>query len=153
MILKLPGNEGAGKVLDVRAGHVDMMPTLLDAVGVEGPEGMDGLSLLPAIRGADLEGGAPTLAYLALESKEMRSLIVDELKLIGNNRSVDRLFELSEDPGEQQDCGPEKSFERGYMNQRLRAMEWDLASRRRSADQVEIDPELRKQLEALGYIQ
>ena len=94
-----------------------------------------------------------TLAFLALEKREKRSLVIDGLKLIGDNRSVDRLFDLESDPLELKDQAPERVFERGFMGQELRALEWELAARRRSAEQVEIDPELRKQLEALGYIQ
>ncbi len=153
LILKLPGNQGAGQVLDVRAGHVDVMPTLLEVIGAAVPEDVDGKSLLPAIHGEDAEGGAMTLAFLALEKREKRSLVIDGLKLIGDNRSVDRLFDLENDPLELEDQAPERVFERGFMGQELRALEWELAARRRSAEQVEIDPELRKQLEALGYIQ
>ena len=57
LILKLPGNRGAGQVLDVRAGHVDVMPTLLEVIGAEVPQDVDGKSLLPALLGEDSQGG------------------------------------------------------------------------------------------------
>ncbi len=153
LILKLPGNRAGGQTLDVRAGHVDVMPTLLEVIGAQVPEGLDGRSLLPSILGEDSQGGAMTLAFLALEKREKRSLVINDLKLIGDSRSVDQLFDLKTDPEELEDRAPERVFERGFMTQELRALEWQLTARRRSADQVEIDPELRKQLEALGYIQ
>jgi arylsulfatase A-like enzyme len=41
--------------------HVDMMPTLLDAVGLDSPEGLDGRSILPLARGETLP---PVTAYM-----------------------------------------------------------------------------------------
>ena len=151
-ILKLPRSEAAGTTLDVRAGHVDVLPTLTALAGAAPPE-VDGRSLLPAVRGEDAIGGAPSLAYLALETKQMRSLVEDDRKLIVDSLSIDRLYDLSEDPGEQSNLASEKRFRRSALAQALRSLEWQLAAAGREADQVEIDPELRKQLEALGYIQ
>lgn len=153
MILKLPSGRWGGQALDVRAGQVDVMPTLLDALGLEVPPGLDGRSLLPAIRGVDSEGGAVTLAYLALEGRDKRSLVIDDFKLISDAHSVDLLFDLEEDAGERHNLAPLRTFDKGRLSQTLRGLEWRLASGGRSAEQVEIDPELRKQLEALGYLQ
>lgn len=152
-LLKLPGNEAAGSRLPVRAGHVDVLPTLVSLVGAAMRAEIDGRSLLPAIRGEDAVGGAPTLAYLALEEKQMRSLVDDGRKLVLDSRSIDRLFDLGQDPAEHENLSARRLFERALLAQRLRRLEWDLAAVGRQAESVEIDPELRKQLEALGYIQ
>ena len=110
LIIKLPGNQGAGQILDVHAGHVDVMPTMLEILGLEGPETLDGKSLLPAIQGQAI-GGATPLAFLALENQEMRSVIVGRQKLISDSRSVDRLYALDVDPGEQNDLASEQVFQ------------------------------------------
>ncbi len=52
-VMKLPDNSGmeANRAVDELITLEDVMPTLLDAAGVEGPEGMDGRSLIPLLRG------------------------------------------------------------------------------------------------------
>jgi arylsulfatase A-like enzyme len=48
---RLPGRTRVDQLVR----QVDVMPTILDLVGVPIPEGLDGVSLLPAVSGADLE--------------------------------------------------------------------------------------------------
>ena len=50
-LLRLPDGTGAGQRVEALVETCDLMPTVLDAVGVSGPEGMHGQSLLPVVRG------------------------------------------------------------------------------------------------------
>ena len=57
LIVRLPRGHPAhrsGRVVDTLVRTVDIAPTILDAVGVPAPAGLDGVSLLPAIRGEPL---------------------------------------------------------------------------------------------------
>ncbi len=51
MIMKLPGVIKAGRVADELVSHVDLMPTLLDACGLEIPDELDGGSYWPLLTG------------------------------------------------------------------------------------------------------
>ncbi|MEM1204647.1 MAG: sulfatase [Acidobacteriota bacterium] len=173
MIVKLPGGTGAGSRLAVRAGHVDLLPTLMEAAGLgPGPE-VDGRSLLPAIlAGASADaapeagdprgfedpslGGAPTLASLDLERFRVVSLVEDGWKLIDGRGDAEagrwRLFEVARDPGETRDLDGFRPFERNHMRHRLRLLDAEARARGQGAGQADIPDETRRQLEALGYL-
>ena len=58
LIIRLPPGDGAAKpgtVVDQQVRTVDILPTVLSAVGVPLPERLDGISLLPALRGEAIE--------------------------------------------------------------------------------------------------
>ncbi len=52
LVMRVPGV--AARVVDAPVSLVDVMPTLLDLAGVEGPPGMNGRTLGPALRGGAL---------------------------------------------------------------------------------------------------
>ncbi|MEM8933652.1 MAG: sulfatase, partial [Acidobacteriota bacterium] len=155
LVVKLPGGEGGGLRLAGRAGHVDIMPTLLDLLDLPPGDAIDGQSLVPAIRTTAEEqaGGALQLAYLKLEDQRLRSLADGQLKMIEDWFGPDYLFDVAADPTETVDLSAERAIRAGYLKQRLRRLTLDLERDQRQADVVEIDPETREQLEALGYIQ
>ena len=51
MIIRWPGNIPEGLRINSLAQHVDLMPTILEAVGLEKPSNLDGKSLWPLIQG------------------------------------------------------------------------------------------------------
>ena len=50
-ILKYPGNKMAGKALDSLVSHIDAFPTLCDLCGLEKPDWLQGVSMLPLLNG------------------------------------------------------------------------------------------------------
>jgi arylsulfatase A-like enzyme len=52
LIIAGPGIATAGRTIDAHARHVDVLPTVLDLVGVPAPPAMDGVSLMPLVTGA-----------------------------------------------------------------------------------------------------
>jgi arylsulfatase A-like enzyme len=51
LMVRHPQGIGAGQRVPGLAQHVDILPTVLDALGVPAPEGVEGHSLLPLVRG------------------------------------------------------------------------------------------------------
>ncbi len=51
MIVRGPGGFSAGKVIDAPVSHLDVYPTLCELAGVEQPAGLQGVSLMPLVRG------------------------------------------------------------------------------------------------------
>jgi len=140
---------------------IDLMPTILDAVGFQGDETDDGaelereslagLSLWPALRdGRDL-ADRRLLAESMLYGKPQEALIDWPLKVVYKPVTQARhLFDLSVDPGETTDL----AADRPAATDRLLAI---LDERRRSIDtksgpEVPLDDETRDELEALGYL-
>ena len=49
LILKYPGNPMAGRVVDELVSQLDLYPTICDLIGIEKPERLQGVSLLPLL--------------------------------------------------------------------------------------------------------
>jgi choline-sulfatase len=139
--------------------NVDLFPTVLEALGMEPVSDIDGVSLLPM-----LEGKPPAVPSYAISEFRggFRSVRVGRWKMIAGLDGQRRLFDLEVDPGEQTDQ-VRRSFIAGRMcEQHLaeflaspaktsRYREANVQVRRFKPGFVKQDPELKKQLEALGY--
>ncbi len=151
LIIKLPGGADAGRRVETVARQVDVMPTVLDLLGIAPPAGLDGASLLrPAERAS--------FAHLALQNRRMNSVNRRGWKLILDDSPFPRgrpiqLYRLADDPRETIELAGERPFERELLSQLMRSFELRLARGVRAAgEEVEIPEELRRQLEALGYL-
>jgi arylsulfatase A-like enzyme len=51
LIMRGPGGFTGGKVVDAMVSHVDVYPTLCELAGIDPPAWLDGLSMMPLIRG------------------------------------------------------------------------------------------------------
>lgn len=137
--------------------HLDILPTLLGRLGVAPPDGLAGRDLF-----ADGPGAGPSiplrpiLSHLHLDGPERVSAELGAYKLIAGVDDAGRLhsprlFDVVADPGELRDLAAERPVRVGYLETLLR-------KRLASADGVpkaaeaEIDDELRRSLEALGYL-
>ncbi|MFH1279747.1 MAG: sulfatase [Candidatus Eisenbacteria bacterium] len=113
LLLKGPGIDG-GKTIDNLVRTIDLYPTLLEMLGVDPPEAVDGRSLLPILRG---RSDPPRTAYAeALNQFDLNaavrinrpefgllySTILGDWKLIHrpNSPGESELYNLAEDPDE-----------------------------------------------------
>jgi arylsulfatase A-like enzyme/Flp pilus assembly protein TadD len=104
LILYAPGLL-APRVVRGPARHIDILPTLLDALKLPVPAGLPGRSLLPLARGA---AAAPVTSYfealsgpLLLGSAPLRGVIRGGLKYV--DLPIPELYDLSSDPHERRD--------------------------------------------------
>jgi arylsulfatase A-like enzyme len=166
MIVRLPGvTEGKPRV-PAAVGLVDVMPTILDALGQEIPEELSGRSFLPELRGETAT--APRSAVAGFMTG-WRTLAVGKLKLIQRTLHRPRLYDVSRDPGETQDVAESHPiavrYARGLLGLSLadattsggapRAQHGGRArpkKKQHRSEKTDIDEKTRKQLEALGYI-
>ena len=102
LLLKLPGGERAGEVVDTPAGLVDLAPTLARLVGVTPPEAVGERSLLDAdrlarraARGLYAETFYPRIH---LGWSELISVVADRLQLIEGGGT--ELYDWRGDPGQ-----------------------------------------------------
>ncbi|MGI5818906.1 MAG: sulfatase [Armatimonadota bacterium] len=123
MIWRLPGG-ASNAVTEELVEEVDIMPTILDALGVEQPAGVQGRSILPILRGDEGARGresvlmqerqAPDLAARGLEPERITQWAVrtHDLKLVhypGEN--FGELYDLRNDPGEFRNRWGEPGYE------------------------------------------
>jgi arylsulfatase A-like enzyme len=124
-LLEWPERIAAGQVTHIPCSTSDYFPTVMDVLGfkVKGrPKPVDGISLLPLIESKMTERPVP----IAFESKKQLSLTDNRYKIYSNdNGKTYMLFDLLEDPGENNNLAAEKS-------EILRAMKKKLESWRAS---------------------
>ena len=107
MIAWWPGKIKAGTVTDHPSAFWDVMPTIAEIVGMDGPEEIDGISFLPSLTG----GQQPKHEYLYWEFHERggrQALRKGNWKLVRYDVLKDpdkpyQLYDLNVDPGEQTD--------------------------------------------------
>jgi choline-sulfatase len=131
---------------------VDVMPTVLELLGVRHEARMDGESLLPLVAGArpDLDAYAENLyPNLRFGWSTVRALRSGRFKLIDTARP--ELYDLQHDPDERQNLFESRRDVAEAMLQRLQRDEY-LSADGRGPEPRAIDPELQKRLGALGYV-
>jgi arylsulfatase A-like enzyme/Flp pilus assembly protein TadD len=155
LVLRGPGIP-RGTRLPVTARSVDLVPTLLDFVGVASPGHLSGRDLAPALRGAERPAEEASYAESLLPLihygwSDLRALREGRWKYIQAPRP--ELYDLLSDPGEAHDLARGEPSRvqafRTAMDKRLEA-ERSLASRATNAAAVPED--LLEKLGALGYV-
>lgn len=135
---------------------VDLVSTLLELAGAE-PLETSGRSLVPDLGGSEPEGDRTLLMdFRRLRatggwSLRMRAAVSGPWKYVRTDpRGRERLFHLRRDPGETRNA----ASRRPDVVRRLRAAvaDYDRIDPGRSVPTVTVDPELRRELEALGYV-
>lgn len=171
LILSLPGRIPQGLRVETPVEGVDLSPTLLDLLAIEVPEGMQGRSLVPLLAGAPAPEPRPRFAQAIFGRLYSYDAVrFGPWKLIRQNPVARddgetgkeasgtvayELYDLSRDPGETQNRWDGEPV----VGNTLRAMlEWRVlqdAARDRSApaDAGALDAQMRRNLQALGYLE
>ncbi len=155
LIVRLPGGSAVGRTVDAAVSHVDLVPTILDAVGLDAPQPLDGESLLPLIagiggdssRGVYSESLYPLLHY---GWAPLRAFRTDDRKLISAPRP--EFFDVRTDPREEHDLSLAQPAVVAEFESRLDRLRVEIERGAPStAAAPDLDPETLAQLEALGY--
>lgn len=138
--------------------NVDIAPTIVDVLGLKPMEKADGLSLVPLMRGEAVQR-----PYYAMSEfmENRRAIRVGDWKMIWAAGTTVNVYHSEEDRGEKNDLAKTATIARRMLEvhageaqatfdkkQRMQ----DISTKRQfKAGVADIDPETRKQLEALGY--
>jgi arylsulfatase A-like enzyme len=168
LVIRLPGSSGGRRVAPVTA-SIDVMPTILDLVGVAAPPEMQGRSLRPLWESPADWTPKAALSESLSEGEEMKGLRDDRFKHVihidadtvaAKGRSFvppeppASLFDLLRDPGEGRNLLDEPAEE--GARPRAAAMGEELRQRLTAVGRAEegsLSPEARDGLEALGYLE
>jgi len=158
VILAGPGLP-VGVVVDDPVETVDLMPTLLDLLGVAAPTALDGESLSPLFASASRPRSRATAFSEQIRRDEPRyvSLRNRRWKLLQRRPGLYELYDLGSDPKEQHDLiGAGGAVPSGLLAELLR---WDRRARNELAKNLagrdapeELDESLERDLRALGYL-
>ncbi len=159
LIVKVPGREGGLRIAE-RAGTVDIVPTILDLVGLPVPDELQGRSLAGLMEEGS-GGGEPAKNRRPYYSEsmsprlshgigELRAFFLGPWKYIYGPRP--ELFHLGDDPRELHDLSAERPDERERMEAALVDFLGDHASADAADAAYEASEETRRRLAALGYL-
>jgi arylsulfatase A-like enzyme/Tfp pilus assembly protein PilF len=138
-------------VIEAPVRHVDVLPTVLDALGLTAPSDLPGRSLLPVIASRG-RGGAPSAYFEALSSSlnqgwaPLYGVLDGALKYV--ELPIPELYDLAADPGETRNL----AASRGPDMERLRGVLQVQRARDAGAARVKEDPATLEKLHALGYV-
>ena len=160
-MLRLPGVIEAGQRIQEPVELTDLSPTILSLLGVDVPTpDFDGRDLSPALRGrAALDPDHPVVVYrrnfergrvdgIDVEGEQL-GIRVGDWKLIQHSvGDGHELYDLEKDPGEARNLYGEQPDARASLEAELE--NWRQRHREDHAP-IEISPDVKRALEALGY--
>jgi arylsulfatase A-like enzyme/cytochrome c-type biogenesis protein CcmH/NrfG len=161
LIIRLPEQPGARTVADP-VSLVDLMPTVLGAVGLGVPLQVQGRSLLPELRGGEAASardsqsdrdrilyGETFLPRIHFNWSELRGSENAKYHFIDAPRP--ELYDLAKDPGEVHNLFAEKKAVAEEMRAKLIGMIRDYSAGKEMAEKTGLDPALMERLKSLGY--
>ncbi len=153
LIIRLPGNTAPRTVADP-VSLVDLMPTVLAALGMEIPSPVQGKSLVPAIREDKGDRnrslyGETYLPRLHFDWSELRGTENTKYHFIDAPRP--ELYDLTKDPGELHNLFAEKKAVAEEMRVKLAGLIREYSAGKEMAEKTGLDPAMMERLKALGY--
>lgn len=158
LLMRFPPLFPAGKEIEEVTETVDITPTVLEVLGLPPAADIDGASLLPLVWNRPESRPGYSISEF-LDSK--RAIHVGRVKWITSPNSTLELFDIIDDPGEQKNRKSELLvslrmseiyMSEGLANPAKSQRQLDTTTQRRfESGKVQMDPELKRQLEALGY--
>jgi arylsulfatase A-like enzyme len=135
---------------------VDVLPLILDAVGLDSPPGLDGVAPETRREAAYAES-SPNSYQVALagarQRRDLRALIYGTWKYIESSNTPEELFDLAQDPLELLNLANVHPARTADMRARLAAWKEALAAGAApAAAQPPLSAEQRERLRALGYL-
>jgi len=156
LIIQIPSSQLKGKLIEFQVETVDIMPTILQILGLPVPDEVQGKSFIPLItsesqsqeRFAYSETYYPRYHYGWSELKSLRSL---QYKYIRAPRP--ELYDLTLDPGERHNIYDQKLSVGRRFEQELKSLEEKMSAQGiEEKGPQKLDAEAREKLMALGYI-
>lgn len=165
LVMWAPGLLPEGLRIAEPVSSVDIFPTLFELLGEEVPEGLAGRSLVPWIRGGRTTDVRTVFADNLAHGRGARNgesfavirwpwkLILHQKPRLGMTVPRHELFHLERDPRETKNlAGANPELVAKLEHALLEHVAAGGAVEVPVADPVELDPEVRKALEALGYL-
>ncbi len=160
LLFKMPGERSAGKRVDVRVGLVDVLPTILQTVGIDVPKAVQGESLVsmmkPASGGTEAEVIADRPAYAetdyprrAFGWSSLRAWRTGKYLFIEAPRK--ELYDQSVDPQAKHDLSSTATAVTDTLKDQIDEFRQKTASTT-AAPKTVVDPLAQEKLNALGYV-
>jgi arylsulfatase A-like enzyme/Tfp pilus assembly protein PilF len=157
LLFKLPGAWSAGTRVDSRAGLVDVLPTILEAAGIEIPHEVQGESLLRLLKPAGKTTAGPDRPAYAESDYPHRTFGWSSLRSLRTGKYLfveaprKELYDQAADPKAEHNLSTTSAAVTGTLSSQLEAFR-QKTSTAKEAPKVAPDPGLQERLNALGYV-
>ncbi len=149
--LIVSGPSLAHQVVEAPVAQIDVLPTVLELIGLEATTPIDGRSLLPAIRGES--AAARPIYFEALDAYLTRNWAPLTGVIDGDWKYVDlpeaELYDLANDPNEQRNVIAREPQRAAALQQTVER--WRPSGRAPTRSSPSLDPDAAARLRALGY--
>lgn len=111
LVVRLPGSEPASS--DVPVSHLDIMPTLLELMGMDIPDDLDGISLAGSIGKGTPPPERPVFCEFCgsgARDLDRRAVITRRYKYVYDPNDIAELYDLQEDPLEMKNLAPAPEY-------------------------------------------
>jgi choline-sulfatase len=157
MIIKLPGTDTKGKVVNGLVESIDFMPSILDMLNVKDTPVTQGTSFMKLIDNSETQPKDFVFGYSVIpEKRGCRAFIRDRRwKLICKNmqkKNLFKMFDLSKDPLEKTDLMDNTNEVAQQLKARL-LDKYTKLEKPAKQQQVPMSPERLEKLKSLGYIE
>ncbi len=156
LIIRAPYDSMSGRRVADTVRSIDILPTAMELLGVNTGEQFAGASLVPLLTGAKRELGLSAYSEAVYPRfhfgwSDLRALTSGRYKYVAAPRP--ELYDLQNDPAEAKNIYPERQALGDRMMQELTALERSMSAGAAEArPAVEVDPDARQRLAALGYV-
>jgi arylsulfatase A-like enzyme len=129
LIVRWPGVATAARIIDVPVINVDLLPTLLDVAGAQ-PVQVDGVSLAPLLRGANVLSARPLYWHFPHYRRSQAGLWASPASAVRDGRwkllhfyedDHSELYDLADDPGESRDLAAAQPAQAAALRRQLDA--------------------------------
>jgi arylsulfatase A-like enzyme/tetratricopeptide (TPR) repeat protein len=155
LIIRVPGSDLEGIRVPAQVRTIDVAPTVLDLVGIEVPETLQGRSLVSLM--LDPEADGPATAYSESMSVHLQygwaalySLRSEGYKFIDAPRA--ELYIPADDPGERRNLIADMPEVAAELRARLAALRETIGAGAPETQEADLDEETLNMLAALGYV-
>lgn len=160
LIFRLPGKVPEEKVIKTQVSLVDILPTVLDVLGIEtDAKEWQGMSILPLIQGEDSNHRKEVFIESQARNKNLKAVRTKEFKFVYDFQTQEKeLYNLVQDPAEKNNLIKTQTQKAGELEQRLMSWLQSAGKLEKSlpksgeSNVVVIDEDRKKRLEALGYL-
>jgi len=156
LVIRTPYDAMAGRRVADTVRSIDILPTTLELLGIKTSDRLEGTSVVPLMTGAKKELGLAAYSEAIYPRfhfgwSDLRALTAGRFKFVAAPRP--ELYDLQQDPTESKNIYTERQQLGDRLNQELVALETRMSANASAPKPaVEVDPEARERLAALGYV-
>jgi arylsulfatase A-like enzyme len=154
LIMKFPkSDEVKPRRLRSLVETVDVLPTVIDFLNLDPPDGLEGESLLPLITGATDHLKDPEVV-MSTHDLRKHAIRLGDHKYIYSTEDDQELYNLITDPREQENLFSKDKEKAVLLRKRLeQIIDLTTGSTQEEASDIRSDPRMKRLLETLGYVE